>query len=66
MGGHIRGEHALPRTEVEDLLAPFRAQEVKHGRDGRGLVVTAPALADPAVVPGGDRFPAASSGASTP
>lgn len=62
----VGGENALSGANVEDLLAAFWTQKVENGRDRRGLVVSTAARTDPAVVPRGDRFPTASSGASTP
>jgi len=52
-----RGEDALPRADIEDLLTGPWRKEFQGSRDRQSLVVGAPALADPAVVPARDVIP---------
>jgi hypothetical protein len=52
-----RRKDPLARAHVEDRFSSSQAEERERHRDRQALVVAAPALADPAVVPARDMIP---------
>ena len=61
-----RGENTLAGTDIKKILPGSWVKELQSSRDRQALVVEAPALADPAVVPERDVIPARISSRRSP